>query len=238
MKIDKTTFLENYTTRNKKLKIVYKHIKLIKYLRRPPNELLLRIIKENYLNYEYIPSFMVTNEMHKLIVMKDGLLINKLTRPFKEVKYLAIEQNPLSIKHIKVPSLDMKLKAILLNPDAIEFIENPSIVLKKISVMKDGKSIRFFECGNEDLEDIQIRELAVKNNGLAIEFITKPSEDLIFSAIKQNPLSIDLIHNPTEEMCLLAVHINYTAYWKLEKPSEDAFKIAKLQNQSANLLIL
>ena len=51
-----------------------------------------------------------------------------------------------------------------------------------------------------------MRETAVKNNGLALQFIWRASEYIKLLAIHQNPNALAFIEFPTKEMRFLSYH--------------------------------
>lgn len=55
---------------------------------------------------------------------------------------------------------------------------------------------------------LRIQKIAVEQNGLAIQHIPAPSEELCILACKQNGLAIQYINDPTEQMWEIAVRQN------------------------------
>jgi hypothetical protein len=63
---------------------------------------------------------------------------------------------------------------------------------------------------------------AVKqNDGLAIQYIKNPSEEIKLTAVKQNGLIIKYIKNPSEEIKSTAVEQNGLAIQHIKNPSKE-----------------
>src|SRR5690554_6648390 len=49
---------------------------------------------------------------------------------------------------------------------------------------------------------------AIKNEPLALRFVTKQTRNLCLSAVRRNPWALDFVHEQTEEICLAAIQRN------------------------------
>ena len=50
--------------------------------------------------------------------------------------------------------------------------------------------------------------IAVKCNGLALQFIQNQTSEICMTAVQQNGLALQFVHNKTPEICLAAVQQN------------------------------
>ena len=62
---------------------------------------------------------------------------------------------------------------------------------------------------------------AVKNLGIAIEYIENPSKEVQLEAVKQNGYAIEYIENPSKEVQLAAVRENGYAIQYIKTPLEE-----------------
>jgi protein tyrosine phosphatase (PTP) superfamily phosphohydrolase (DUF442 family) len=140
-----------------------------------------------------------SEEYLKNSVRGNGLLIQHIKTPSKEVQHLAVQQNGLAIKYIKSPSDEIQRIAIKQNEHAIGYIDSPSEDVQKLAVQYDGNVIQYLKNASE-----AVKKLAVQQNGLAIRYITNPSEDVQKLAVQHTKTAIKLIKNPSEEVQKLA----------------------------------
>lgn len=104
------------------------------------------------------------------ILGRDGMLIRNMPRATEAMKLAAVKQNGGAIYYIKDPSEAVKLAAVTQNCSEIRWIKNPSDAVKMAAVNRGFWCIQDIE---DQSEELQIA--AVKQNGLAIEYIRKPT---------------------------------------------------------------
>ena len=68
----------------------------------------------------------------------------------------------------------------------------------------------------------------VQRDGLAIKFITDPSEALCLAAVKENWNAIKFITDPSEAVCFEAIMNNINALKYIKNPSIDVEILGKL----------
>lgn len=71
---------------------------------------------------------------------------------------------------------------------------------------------------NPNSEEVQLA--AVKQNGLAIDYIDNPSEEVQLAAVKQYGHAVECIDNPSEAVQLAAIKQGGTALVYIDNPSE------------------
>lgn len=104
------------------------------------------------------------------MLSRDGMLIRNMPRATEAMKLAAVKQNGGAIYYIKDPSEAVKLAAVTQNCSEIRWIKDPSDAIKIAAVKKGFWCIQDID---DQSEELQIA--AVKQNGLAIEYIRKPT---------------------------------------------------------------
>ena len=66
------------------------------------------------------------NSIQKLKLQRDGLAIQNITNPSKELQLIAVKENGFAIEYIKDPSEEVQLAAVKENGFAIKYIKDPS----------------------------------------------------------------------------------------------------------------
>lgn len=113
----------------------------------------------------------ITIENDKFTLLKkDGMFLESIENPTKEMKEIAVRNNGLALQFIENPTEKMKKIAIKENGFAIQFIENPTEEMKELAVEENSKAIQFIENPSEELQ-----VLAVTYYGWAIQYISNPS---------------------------------------------------------------
>ena len=123
---------------------------------------------------------------------------------------------------------------ITLPDDCLIYLENDKIKVNKLMIDKIiSKKEYFSNLSEEEMYKIveydysviqyitnpSVQLKAVKQNGLAIQYIKNPTEEMKLEAVKQNGLAIKYINNPTEEMKLEAVKQNGLAILYIKNPN-------------------
>jgi len=83
----------------------------------------------------------------------------------------------------------------------------------------DGTLIQYME------QTAEFCLAAVKQNGLAIEFIQNQTKEVCEAAINQNPLALQFIENQTNEICMIAVKKNPLALKYVEIMTREILKL-------------
>lgn len=83
----------------------------------------------------------------------------------------------------------------------------------------------------------ELSELAISNDGLALQFVDSPTEKMQLLAIKSNGLAIQFIKNPSEKIQLLAVKNDGLAIQYLPDASDVVKRAAVVENPEAFKLI-
>lgn len=104
-----------------------------------------------------------------------------------------------------------------------------SIILKHIedkqyeaAVKLDGLSLEYV---NEDEQTEEICILAVKQNGLALDYVINQTEDICIAAVRQNGLALEYVKDQTENICIAAVRQNNFAVMDVKEMTDEICKI-------------
>lgn len=112
-----------------------------------------------------------------------------------------------------------EIKGILIaDPMAIRRLEKQLYCYCLIAVSIDGMALQHIR-DNADKFD-EIYERAVKQNGMAIQFIKDPSWWIWHMAASSNGLCIQFADNPSDSLCIEAITNNVEAFNYIRNPSE------------------
>jgi len=93
------------------------------------------------------------------------------------------------------------------------------------SVMKDGLAIQKI---NDPSEEVQLA--AVKQNGMALEYINNPNEKVTLAAVSENPYAMEFVHNPSKAIQFSAIkNLSYgagVALQYIKQPSVELLRLA------------
>jgi len=158
---------------------------------------------------------------------------------------LAVTKNPYSTIFIKKPSKELFNKLARLNFKCLEYmcrryVDDEMIIniwgdrLKKDGLLLKDCSIQTFELCKIAIEQnphaiqyisntifvkrtfIELLEYGLKMNGIVIQYIINPTNNMKNIAINQNGLAIEFIANPSYELCKLAIAQNKNALTKIK----------------------
>ena len=147
-----------------------------------------------------------TDEMKLLALKKQGLVLEYIHHPTREMEELAINQNPRAIKFIENPTEQMMIKAVQAGWSILQYIKNPTD---------------------------EVIKLALKQSGWAIQYAKNPSETLQLLAVRKNYDAIKYIEAPYESVQEEAVHISYEALRYIKEPSVHVELMGVKSNEAA-----
>jgi hypothetical protein len=111
-----------------------------------------------------------------------------------------------------------------------EFL-NGEFVVDQINVADDTEQVKKW-ClnfvGGDAFKEICLA--AVKQNGLALQFVKEQTEELCLAAVKQNGLALQFVKEQTEELCLAEVKQNGLALQFVKEQTEEICLAAVKQN--------
>lgn len=193
----------------KKYEIISKHIARIGY-----NNIISRLREGENFEVRVVGSYEELKILHMpeqiedlrmIMVQWDGLLIQYIENPSKDVCLAAMRKNATAaqyisenikmdiwsthhhigggglIKYINNPPKDIQEFAVKQCPNYIKYINDPSVELSILAVKRDGLVLKHIK--NQNTE---ICLAAVKQNGNAIKYVKNKTEEIKNAAIKQN----------------------------------------------------
>lgn len=171
-------------------------------------------------------------ELYKIAVKSNIKSLTLIKNHSMELYEYAIKLDPSSIKHFKKSIIDKfenKKKILDINWHCLEHLEKTPATCNYI-VKKVSQSIQYVTESTLDLFMI-----ALNDDGLCIKYIDNIKDDydknqLYETAVKQNGLAIQYISNKTIPLCLLAVKNNGDALQYIKKQNHNMCKEAIKQN--------
>lgn len=181
-----------------------------------------------------------TEELCKLAVKRNGEALEYVKDEFQteEICKLAVTENGLALQFVKNKTKNVCNSAVFDNGLALQFV-NEEFQTDEICKFLVGQSYIYDDydddCGRyvDDILDTEknICELAVTQNGLALEYVKKQTKELCELAVKQNGLALQFVKDEfqTEEICILAVQQNGLALKFVKDQTEEICRLAILQ---------
>ncbi len=158
------------------------------------------------------------------------------SRQYEELHKIAINTTPSAIRFLTQPSIDLIKLAVskdgeilnifhYKNSGLVPLCRNDEII--KLALNNNGLAIRFIDQPiNNNIDKITQMNLYPKDN--AIQMNSKIIEEYCKIAVKQNGMALNYIKNKTDEICKIAINNNLLAFKYAPKTSET-YKYA-LQN--------
>ena len=168
-----------------------------------------------------------SNELRKIAIEKHADSILYIKEPTKSEIDLAIEKDPFIILKMNNVTKDMKIKAVKLNGMALEAFDAKEMTneIIDIALKNNGLAIKFIE-----KPTLNQRGQALLQNVLAIEFIKNANSTEESIAIKSNGASIKFIKNPNYTTKLEAVKSNGLALRYIDTEDDKIITAALKQN--------
>lgn len=214
----------------------------------------------------------LVNEMKERI-KNDIKYLDTIDDQTNELCYFALDQDYTALQYIKNQTFDMCKYALTKNGKAFDHIRNKTddiykyVFRNKILSLKDVEQTEHIceialDIDGLNLRDVDINvktdnlcKIAVKQNGLAIEFVDNQNSAICISAIYQNAHSIKHISNQTETLiklaielkasslehvlnqtyaiCAYAIHRDYKAIQYVREQTSELCKLAMCYNTDA-----
>jgi Domain of unknown function (DUF4116) len=105
----------------------------------------------------------------------------------------------LLLKFIDTQTESLCKKFIEKVPKSFMHIKEQTEKICEYAIQIDGKIIQYV---NDEFKTNDLLKKAVRQDGLALEFIENKTDELCEIAVLQNPLAIQFVKNQTEELCL------------------------------------
>lgn len=166
----------------------------------PTYEIQLAAVKNSYQALYFIPSNCQTHELKQIALQNNGYAIQFIKEPSKDEIIQAVTQNGLAIKYVydllygQIPNDNNVYVDKFLN--IIPFDDDYT---KKIAYQASIRS---------QLNMDELYKLAVKQNGLALEFIKNQTNEIITLALEQNLKALEYVAIITKDILQYAYNKN------------------------------
>jgi hypothetical protein len=147
-----------------------------------------------------------TEEMKLTAIRKNGLLLEYITDPTRQMQKLALDNNPHAIQFIHDPTEEMMLQAIRGGWINLEYIKKPTDQVLRLALSQAGWAIKYIDSPSEELQ-----LMAVRKDYDSIKFIKEPYGSVQEEAVRAHYEALRLIKAPTPQVILIAIHENEEA---------------------------
>lgn len=174
-----------------------------------------------------------TDEMKKEMYDFDPSLVKHFSDnvPIDIQKDIARNHRELA-KYIHNPSMEYFGELIKQEPYTIYNYDDPTSDMWKVAVSGNGLLLK--DCPYKDNEEIKLA--AVRQNGLAIQYISHPDNELQIAAVRTTKEAINCIHNPCHAALMYATGIDQTLVETSIENTVDAEKMHLIENNATAIL--
>lgn len=189
--------------------------KLFTFLNYYPRENIMASAQNDENLYKIIPESALKDKLYRLehpflflvnIAIPEEAHMQK-SKSMCEKKHFYVDKiNVIDIVHIK--DLDYwndetfcKLMTYRHN-GALRYCKKRTNNVYMNAVQKDGDNLRYVP---SELQTYEMCLIAVRNNGLSIQYVDKVTDEMQYEAVKNNGMALRYIKNRTPELCWLAV---------------------------------
>ena len=161
---------------------------LIKYMDQTI-ECCLVAVKQNGLAIRFIQN--PTHEVCESAINQNPLALQFIENQTNELCMLAVKKNGLALKFVEIMKSDIAYTAVKQNYEAMKYAYIFSPAFIKTIIPTFGLALEFLPA------QYQTNELcmsAVKNNGMALEFVHTKTKEIIEEALKSNPEVVQFVN--------------------------------------------
>jgi hypothetical protein len=97
---------------------------------------------------------------------------------------------------------DFCINALYSDTAALKYIKDPSYEMYMIALNGDGLLLRYLKC-HPDIDKLAL--IAVKQNGLAFQYVENQTDEICLAAVKQNGLALRYVKTKTNAICTDAI---------------------------------
>jgi hypothetical protein len=145
-------------------------------------EFCLVAVKQNGLAIKFIQN--QTPEVCEAAVNQNPLALQFIENQTDELCMMAVKKNGLSLQFVEIMKAEIAYTAVKQNYDAMKYayIFRPAFIGSIIPIF--GMALEFVP---KQYQKKQMCLEAVKNNGMALEFVHQKTPEIIAEALKSNP---------------------------------------------------
>lgn len=148
-------------------------------------ELALAAVQQNGLAIKFVKN--QTKEVCEAAVNQNPFALQFIENQTNEICMMAVKKNGLVLQYVEVMAYDIAYAAVKQNSDAMKhaYVFSPSFI---DSVLPDFGMALEFVPGEYQKKHMCLN--AVKNNGMALEFVHDKTPEIIEEALKSNPEAV------------------------------------------------
>ena len=160
------------------------------------------IINKNI--FKYIKN--QTEEICKIAVEKDGLLLQFVKIQTEEIIKKAVKQNGFSFVFalLKYKTIEMCKMIVNINSDALLYVNDQTSEIIEIAINKNLNALKYVKNKTKELCELAINKVKSSKN---LNIIKK--EEIYKIAISSYPFLLKLIDEKTEEICKIAIYSHF-----------------------------
>ena len=170
---------------------------------------------------KYLELYNYTNKYKDRLTVRDNIIYHKITFPFiknpteENKKLWYVKKDGLQIQYIENPTKELQLQQIRTNHFQIQYIENPSEEVQLQQVTEIWVQIKYIKNPSEEVQLQQVRD-----NGTQIRYIINPTKKVQLQQVRQHASQILYIDNPSEEVQFNLVINDVWQIRYIENPTE------------------
>lgn len=164
--------------------------------------LCLKAVEQNGLNVQYVPLEFQTPELLKVAVLDDGNSLSFIKNQTTELCLLGFTEDSNPIEHVLNKNYEIYFQMVKTKPKTfkdvpVKFRDDKMCMM---AVKSDGLNLEY--CPRQSFE---LCRIAVENNVYAFNFCFYRDEEMLLSALKKDGSIIKTIANATDYMIEIAI---------------------------------
>jgi hypothetical protein len=171
------------------------------------------LIEADPFNIIFINDEMMTDELYKLAVQRNGFSLQYVKEQTEEICKLAVRQYGFSLRHVKDQTEELCKLAVRQNGYALRDVKIQTEEICKLAVQQYGCALKFVKDQTEE-----ICKLAVRQNGFSLQYVKDQTEEICKLAVQQWGGALQWVKDQTEELCKLAVQQNRSSLRYVKDP--------------------
>ncbi len=182
-------------------------------------------INQNYKSYK--TAAFKNLYLDTLVVAQDTKMVEFISDYHPELIEIILDYNPMFlVKFIGMEVLTEELIRLTIskNPKVYKLIPNPDIELMKYSALLDLSLMYDMPYSDELIEYV------IERNGLALQFVKKKDLYTIKEAIKNNVIALQFVTDPRQHLIDYAFGLDGLAIQFMENPTAEQYTAAIMNN--------
>jgi len=163
---------------------------------------------------KFVPQNLLTEEVCRLAVKDNGYALQYVINQTDEICELAVKRYGLALEFVKNQTETICRLAVEQTGLALQFVINPTYELCVIAIDCCGTALRYVDNTTGYLSDSMMNELykmAIKRNGLTIQYVNHQTEELCIMAVKQDRDAVNFVNPEFRRVCYRTITGTATA---------------------------